>query len=100
MFHEKFGGMEARGVVVGATQYYISFLYLILKDIKIDGSSISFDDSAVSRCIGDDPTIYRRYICNPWGLASCFPSFDVFHPQSNAEVTFEVVYDTGASTIE
>ena len=73
---------------------------VILKDIKIDGSSISFDDSAVSRCIGDDPTIYRRYICNPWGLASCFPSFDVFHPQSNAEVTFEVVYDTGASTIE
>lgn len=42
-------------------------------DIKVDGASISFDDSAISRSVGDDPNTYRRYICNAWGLASCFP---------------------------
>lgn len=73
---------------------------VILLDLKIDGVSVDFDDAAISRCTGDDPSIYRRYICNAWGLASCFPSLDLFKLQQNIEVSFEIKYDTGASTLD
>jgi len=38
-----------------------------IKDIKVDGASISFDDTVIDRGIGDDDTTARRYILNPWG---------------------------------
>lgn len=69
---------------------------VILKDIKIDGTSISFDDSAISRCDNDDAGVHaRRYICNPWGLASCFTGFDIFHPAKSVEVTFTLIFENG-----
>lgn len=72
---------------------------VILKDIKIDGTSIAFDDAAISRsAAGDaDPDINhaRRYICNPWGLASCFSGFEIFHPKKNVEVTFTLIFENG-----
>lgn len=77
---------------------------VILKDIKIDGASIAFDDTAISRgAAGDkDPDINhaRRYICNPWGLASCFSGFDIFHPTKNIEVTFTVIFENGKPFVQ
>lgn len=76
-----------------------------LKDIKIDGTSISFDDAAISRSRAADKqedagyNHARRYICNPWGLASCFSGLDIFHPTKNVEVTFSVVFDNGTPFI-
>ena len=67
-------------------------------NIKIDGSDVAFDDSAISRGYPDDNAetkSFRRYICNAWGLATCFPSLDLFKLQNSAEVTFKVTYDTG-----
>ena len=72
---------------------------IVINDIKIDGTSISFDDTAISRGAGDDETTGRRYICNPWGLASCFSGLDIFHPTKNVEVTFSVVFDNGTPFI-
>lgn len=67
-------------------------------NIKLDGSDLAFDDSAISRGYPDDNAetkSFRRYICNAWGLASCFPSLDMFKMQTSAEVTFKVTYDIG-----
>ncbi|MDE6143325.1 MAG: hypothetical protein K2F94_04540, partial [Muribaculaceae bacterium] len=67
-------------------------------NIKVDGNDVSFDDSAISRGYPDDDAStksFRRYICNAWGLAPCFPSLDIFKMQSSAEVTFKVTYDIG-----
>ncbi|MDE6269982.1 MAG: hypothetical protein K2M12_03895 [Muribaculaceae bacterium] len=78
---------------------------VVLKDIKIDGNSISFDDDAISRSrAADKPeeagyNHARRYICNPWGLASCFSGLDIFHPTQKVEVTFTVTFDAGAPFI-
>lgn len=78
---------------------------VVLKSIKVDGNDISFDDAAISRDRGSDKPAEagynhaRRYICNPWGLATCFPSLDIFHPAKNIEVTFTVVYDNGTPFI-
>lgn len=76
---------------------------VVLKDIKIDGVSVAFDDSAISRCRSSDKIEEegylgaRRYICNPWGLASCFTGLDQFHATSGYEVTFTVSFSTGNS---
>ena len=67
-------------------------------NIKVDGNDVTFDDSAISRGYPDDDAStksFRRYICNAWGLASCFPSLDIFKMQSSTEVTFKVTYDIG-----
>ena len=66
--------------------------------IKVDGNDVAFEDSAISRGYPDDNAetmSFRRYICNAWGLASCFPSLDIFKMKTGAEVTFKVTYDTG-----
>lgn len=76
---------------------------VVLKDIKIDGVSVAFDDSAISRSRSSDKIEEdgylgaRRYICNPWGLASCFTGLDQFHATSGYEVTFTVSFSTGNS---
>ncbi len=75
---------------------------VVIRDIKVDGVSVAFDDSVISRGYPDDDASTnsaRRYICNPWGLASCFPSLDVFHPAKGIEVTIQVIYDNGAPFI-
>ncbi len=68
---------------------------ITLLDIKVDGESIEFDDTAISRGFDDDkePKALRRYICDAWGLASCFPSLDIFKMKAGAEVTFKVTYN-------
>ncbi|MDO4159347.1 MAG: hypothetical protein Q4D41_02705 [Prevotellaceae bacterium] len=87
---------------------YIDFLK-VLKDnpnfdatvtsIKVDGTSISFDDASIERCLGDDETTYRRYILNPWQSVPAFPDASVFSFTSSIEITLNVVMDSGAPTI-
>lgn len=75
---------------------------VVILDIKKDGVSMAFDDSAISRTRASDKveedgyTAARRYICNPWGLASCFSGLDEFHATTGFEVTFTVKFSTGS----
>lgn len=41
-----------------------------ITDIKVDGKSISFDNSKIERSAGDQATTARRYIVNPWGATA------------------------------
>ncbi|NDV94913.1 hypothetical protein D0T84_08285 [Dysgonomonas sp. 521] len=69
-----------------------------IKDIKVDGKSISFDDSAIERGLGDAETTARRYIINPWGAtAGTAPNY-VF--SSSIAVTITVNMDNGTPFIE
>lgn len=68
---------------------------IIIKDIKIDGVSLPFNDADISRDKGDDPGTARRYICNPWGLAPCFSAPSLFYFNSEINVTVEVKFDNG-----
>lgn len=63
--------------------------------VRLDGVDVPVDDTAISRGPGDVATNARRYVCNAWGLASCFPSLDLFKIKSDAEVDFQVIYDNG-----
>jgi hypothetical protein len=68
-----------------------------IKDIKVDGKSISFDDSAISRGVGDAETTARRYIINPWdATAGTAPNY-VF--SSSIAVTVTVIMDNGTPFI-
>ena len=72
-----------------------------IKDIKVDGTSIEFDDAAISRGYPDDkpenPTA-RRYILNPWNEASAATtSRYVF--TSSIEVFVTVTFDNGTPFI-
>lgn len=68
---------------------------LVIKKILIDGKDIAFDDEAISRSAGDDAGTARRYICNAWGFASCFPSMDIFLFNDKIEVTVDIIFDNG-----
>ncbi|MDE6494841.1 MAG: hypothetical protein K2L30_01225 [Duncaniella sp.] len=68
---------------------------VVIKKILVDGKDLPFDDSAISRSEGDSPTTARRYICNAWGLASCFPSTEVFLFNDKIEVTVDIIFDNG-----
>lgn len=69
-----------------------------IKDIKVDGKSIEFDDALIDRGVGDAPTTARRYILNPWGdTAGDAPKY-VF--SSSIEVTLHVVLDNGEPYIK
>lgn len=71
---------------------------LIIKDVKIDGNSISFSDEAIVRGAGDDPTTLRRYFFHPWGLnGDDAPNYDF---TESIEVTFEVKMDSGEPFIK
>ncbi len=70
----------------------------IIKDVKVDGNSISFSDDVVQRCPGDDPTTLRRYFFHPWGLNSDEAPKYVF--DSSLEVSFEIKMDTGTPFVE
>lgn len=41
-----------------------------ITDIRVDGKSIDFDDSKISRGNGDAATTARRYIVDPWGATA------------------------------
>ena len=68
-----------------------------IKDIKVDGKSISFDDAIIDRGIGDVETTARRYILNPWGETAGDADKYVF--TSSIAVTINVKMDTGSPFI-
>ena len=69
---------------------------IIIKEIKIDGPPLAFNDDDISRGTADDNGIdARRYICNAWGLAPCFSSTSLFFFDNEITVTVEVKFDAG-----
>lgn len=70
---------------------------MAVKDIKVDGTSIEFDDTVIDRGQGDAETTARRYILNPWGATKDDAGKYVF--SSSIEVTISVKMDTGAPFI-
>lgn len=70
---------------------------IVIKDIKVDGASIQFDDTAIDRVVGDDETSARRYIINPWGATASDASKYVFN--SSIAVTISVKMDNGTPFI-
>lgn len=67
---------------------------MTVTDIKVDGQSIDFDDTAIDRCAGDAATTARRYILNPWGATADGAYKYVF--SEKIEVTLYVeLSDTG-----
>lgn len=64
-----------------------------IKDIKVDGQSIAFDDAVIDRVVGDAATTARRYILNPWGPTASDASKYVFN--SSIAVTVSVKMDNG-----
>jgi len=68
-----------------------------IKDIKVDGKSISFDDSVIERGVGDAETTARRYIINPWGATAGDAPKYVFN--SSIAVTITVIMDNGTPFI-
>jgi hypothetical protein len=64
---------------------------MTITDIKVDGKSISFDDSAIEEGSGDAATTYRRYIVNPWGATAASASNYVF--TSTVSVTVNVKFN-------
>ena len=68
---------------------------VVIKKITIDGNDLAFDDAAISRSAGDDAGTARRYICNAWGLASCFSSTALFKFNSQIDVTVDIIFDNG-----
>ena len=68
-----------------------------IKDIKVDGVSIEFDDATIDRGIGDAETTARRYILNPWGAtAADGPKYSF---TSSIAVTITINTDTGTPFI-
>jgi hypothetical protein len=71
----------------------------VIKDIKVDGTSIAFDDDAIDRLFGGDggDTNARRYIINPWGATANDAPRYVFN--SSITVTVSVKMDNGVPFI-
>ncbi|WP_352422028.1 hypothetical protein [Proteiniphilum sp.] len=70
---------------------------VVIKDIKVDGTNITFDDGKIDRGEGDDSTTARRYILNPWGeTADDAPNY-VFN--ASIVVTVAVTMDNGTPFI-
>lgn len=68
-----------------------------IKEIKVDGAAIPFDDTAIDRGVGDDATTARRYILNPWGATAGDAPNYVFG--SSIAVTVTVKMDNGTPFI-
>ncbi len=69
-----------------------------IKDIQVDGKSISFDDTAIERGVGDDPTTARRYILNPWNATAATAPNYVF--TSSIAVTITVKLNNGTPFVK
>lgn len=71
---------------------------IIIKDIKVDGMSIDFDDAAITRTVDDNANggkyNGRRYIFNPWAESNPLATGVLSYEQS-LSITFEVKFDTG-----
>ena len=83
---------------------------VIIKDIKVDGTSVSFDDSKIDRGVGDDKTTFRRYVLNPWqdpqvafpqadGIVPKNDGFPSFKCSTGIDVTVTVKLDTGTPVV-
>jgi len=71
---------------------------IVIKDIKVDGNSIAFDDAIIDRGLGDDgPNAARRYILNPWGATK--DDGPKFAFTSTIAVTVSVKMDNGTPFI-
>ncbi|MBM6993443.1 MAG: hypothetical protein I3J02_09310 [Prevotella sp.] len=71
---------------------------IVIKDIKVDGQSVAFDDATIDRGAGDDgPNAARRYILNPWGATAGDASKYAF--TSTIVVTVSVKMDNGTPFI-
>lgn len=70
---------------------------IVIKDIKVDGKEVSFDDSSIERCSGDGTNAARRYLVNPWGATASNASKYVF--SSSLTVKISVKMDNGTSFI-
>jgi hypothetical protein len=70
---------------------------VVIKDIKVDGTNIAFDDSAIDRGTGDESTTARRYILNPWGATAGDAPKYVFN--SSITVTITIKMDNGTPFI-
>ncbi len=66
---------------------------MVITDIKVDGTTIDFDDSVIDRGEGDDSTTARRYILNPWGATADDAPNYVF--STSISVTIQVTMETG-----
>lgn len=67
---------------------------VVIKDIKVDGTSVTFDDALIDRGVGDDgPNAARRYILNPWGATAGDAPKYAF--TSSIAVTIGVKMDNG-----
>jgi hypothetical protein len=67
----------------------------VVKDIKVDGTSIAFDDAAIDHTLGGDggDTHARRYILNPWGATADDAPKYTFN--SSIAVTVSIKMDNG-----
>ena len=80
---------------------------MTITDIRVDGTSISFDDELIERCTGDETDAdgngitARRYILNPWNSENYFMAngYDVLGFSSSLEVDIYVEFETGESFI-
>ncbi|MCC8176828.1 MAG: hypothetical protein LUC85_08740 [Bacteroidales bacterium] len=71
-----------------------------ITDIKVDGTSIAFDDSIIDRCTGDDASTARRYIVNPWSGDSGSAQYQsLMNFSSSIAITFKVTFDTGSAFV-
>ena len=76
---------------------------MTITDIRVDGSSIAFDDELIERCTGDetdtngDGITARRYILNPWNSDNYFMAngYDVLAFSSSIEIDIYVEFETG-----
>lgn len=74
---------------------------IVIKSIKVDGTELIggvLTDEIIPRGVGDDATIGRRYILNPWGDSETY-SYSGLLPNfafsDNITVTFHVTFDSG-----
>ena len=104
--------VEADGVADGTSPYgvYLDILKIlktypnldiVIDDIKVDGSSIEFDDTLIDRGVGDAETTARRYVLNPWsGSITDLDAYTAeFKFTSSIVVTFTLTTDTGTPFI-
>ena len=77
---------------------------MTITDIRVDGTSIDFDDTLIDRCTGDETDsdgnyiTARRYIINPWNTENYFVANDCvsnFIFSSSIEIDIDVEFDTG-----
>lgn len=67
--------------------------FLKIESITVDGNNIPFDDDAIDRGTGDDPTTSRRYILNPWMDPPAFENPGAFAFGESIEVVINITFN-------